>query len=386
MKAPTTFMAVASAVICAANATAQTSATHGLPATLAEAREWSAAVAHRASELLSSPAMWDRRNPTLSCSPTAETFSIFCALQRASDETLHSAREGMPAASGGPAECSLRRNGSQAEGSCGAVFGEVPVFILESVPRITSGVWRSDAQPTQVWAGLMMDAANPAMYTARQSVSAVSSKKYASRLIGFNNDSSITFADLQRYFRVIEDRLVSAQPSAFIGLGDSVEVEVYPGNSGVIRTFDGWFPISRFDAGDSTVYFTIDTTAQVASSGLDRKIIERANALLASDAVWNRADNRECPAGATTWSIYCALERATVEVTGGFHHRRPALELVRQIVEERTKDRSYDHRLMDYNNDPSTHLGDVRSLFAEALSRLACHPDTQGVLNRPTSC
>ena len=73
--------------------------------------------------------------------------------------------------------------------------------------------------------------------------------------------------------------------------------------------------------------------------------------MITSDAVWNRADNRKCPAGASTISIYCAEEQATIEVTGGFHHRRPALELVRVIVDERSKDKSYDHRLMGYNND-----------------------------------
>ena len=65
-----------------------------------------------------------------------------------------------------------------------------------------------------------------------------------------------------------------------------------------------------------------------------------------------------------------AVEKATVEVTGGFHHRRPAAQLVREIVEDRTKDRQYQHRLMDYNNDRSTRLSDVRSLFAEAVARI----------------
>ena len=69
-------------------------------------------------------------------------------------------------------------------------------------------------------------------------------------------------------------------------------------------------------------------------------------------------------------SIYCADEQATIEVTGGFHHRRPALELVRVIVEERTKDKKYQHRLMDYNNDRTTTLADVKSLFAEALAQI----------------
>jgi hypothetical protein len=43
---------------------------------------------------------------------------------------------------------------------------------------------------------------------------------------------------------------------------------------------------------------------------------------------------------------------------------------VRVIVEDRTKDRDYSHRLMDYNNDASTRLADVRTLFAAALARM----------------
>ena len=59
-----------------------------------------------------------------------------------------------------------------------------------------------------------------------------------------------------------------------------------------------------------------------------------------------------------------------IEVTGGFDHRRPAGQLVREIIDTRTKDRDYRHRIMDYNNDPRTQLADVRSLFAEAIARI----------------
>lgn len=64
------------------------------------------------------------------------------------------------------------------------------------------------------------------------------------------------------------------------------------------------------------------------------------------------------------------MESATTEVTGGFHHRRPALEVIREIVAERTAGRQYHHRLMDYSNDPATSFADVRSLSREALARI----------------
>ena len=58
-----------------------------------------------------------------------------------------------------------------------------------------------------------------------------------------------------------------------------------------------------------------------------------------------------------------------IEVTGGFNHRRPAGQLVHQIVDERSANRN-SHRMMDYNNDPRTVMADVRRLFAEAIARI----------------
>jgi hypothetical protein len=43
---------------------------------------------------------------------------------------------------------------------------------------------------------------------------------------------------------------------------------------------------------------------------------------------------------------------------------------VRVVVEERTKTKRYQHRMMDYNNDPTTTLADVRAVFAEAIARI----------------
>jgi hypothetical protein len=62
------------------------------------------------------------------------------------------------------------------------------------------------------------------------------------------------------------------------------------------------------------------------------------------------------------------MQQATIAVTGAADHRRPAMEAVRQIVEERSAGRAYQHRLMDYNNDPTTTLADVQSLFRAALA------------------
>jgi hypothetical protein len=95
-----------------------------------------------------------------------------------------------------------------------------------------------------------------------------------------------------------------------------------------LRTGDAWIPVAGFTLSPA-MSFNADATHEVAPNTLDRAI-----------------------------------------VTGGFAHRRPALEVVRTIVDERTAHRNYDHRLMDYNNDLRTQLGDVKSLFDEALARM----------------
>ena len=209
-----------------------------------------------------------------------------------------------------PAHCVLHEGAAGFTGGCGKIFDESPVLILASEKTIASSPWREDRKPISAWSGALKNPGDPDF---------------------------------------------------------PLELEVYAGGSGILRTEFGWYPLSGFSLKDG-MGFDLDATHEVAPNALDLKIMQRAAALISSDAKWNRKDNRVCPDTATTWSIYCAMEKATVDVTGAPSHRRPALEAVRLIVDERSAGRNYDHRLMDYNNDPRTQLGDVQSLFKEAMA------------------
>jgi hypothetical protein len=177
---------------------------------------------------------------------------------------------------------------------------------------ITTGVWREDIHLVSVWAGDMTDEGSP---------------------------------------------------------NAPIELEIYAGGWGVLRTEYGWFAVAHF-ASSPGLSFDLDASHEVSPNALDQKIVREAAKILSTEGAWNRTDNRQCPASATTYSIYCAMEKAAIDITGGFSHRRPALESVRSIVEERTAARKYHHRLMDYNNDRRTRLDDVQSLFKEALIRM----------------
>ena len=216
-----------------------------------------------------------------------------------------------------PSSCSFHRDGDHLAGSCGPLFHQNPQMTLRPAAAISSGTWRNDKKPISVWSGDMTDNGYP---------------------------------------------------------NEPMELEVYSGNWGVLRTEYGWFPVSGFIAADSTLNFKLDASQEVAPSVVDLKIVQKAAEILATEDAWNRDDNRKCPANASKWSIYCALEKAEIEVAGGLHHRRPAAEIVREIVDERTASRNYHHRLMEYNNDATTHLHDVQSLFLEAEARIKKSP------------
>ena len=103
----------------------------------------------------------------------------------------------------------------------------------------------------------------------------------------------------------------------------------------------------------------------------DLEIVKRAREILNSESKWNRADNRICPAEAKTFSLYCALQMATNEVSGKSEHRGAALQEARFVIDEIAVDRNYNHRLMDYNNDPTTTFADIQEVFQITESLIA---------------
>ena len=103
----------------------------------------------------------------------------------------------------------------------------------------------------------------------------------------------------------------------------------------------------------------------------DLKILDRAAALLKDPESWNRQDNRRCPADARTYSLFCALQAATIEVLGKYDHRRVALQEVRFAVEEKLNGREVEHRLMEFNNFPETTFIDIQSVITLARNRVA---------------
>src|SRR6476620_467566 len=111
----------------------------------------------------------------------------------------------------------------------------------------------------------------------------------------------------------------------------------------------------------------------------DLQIVKRAREILDSPSNWNRADNRECPAEAKTFSLYCALQMATIEIGGKAEHRGAALQEARFVIDEIAADRKYEQRLMNYNNDPTTSFADIQEVLRITESLITLRLKANGI-------
>ena len=59
-------------------------------------------------------------------------------------------------------------------------------------------------------------------------------------------------------------------------------------------------------------------------------------------------------------------------MSGNFEHRGAAMQEARFVIDEFATNRNnYQHRLMDYNNDPATTFADIQKVFRLLEGRIA---------------
>jgi hypothetical protein len=158
---------------------------------------------------------------------------------------------------------------------------------------------------------------------------------------------------------------------------DPTRMEIVPSKTGasVARLPYGWFAVHSLreekQPAPQQLVIRIDGSRQVRPNTDDLAIIDRAVALMPNAAVWNKQDNRQCPAGQSKISLFCALMQATTEISGGVHYRQPAMQAVREELNLVDASRIKTHRIMDYNNHPDTSLAEIHALLERAKTRVS---------------
>jgi hypothetical protein len=154
---------------------------------------------------------------------------------------------------------------------------------------------------------------------------------------------------------------------------DPTRFEIVPNKSGagsVARTPFGWFTVLEMRESDQSLSLSIDAGRQVRPDQDDLAIIKRATDLIPTTEKWNKQDNRQCVPGAQKLSLFCALTQATNEISGGVHYRQPAMQAVREELNLVDASRIRTHRIMDYNNHPSTTLEEIHALRQRAKAKV----------------
>ncbi len=95
----------------------------------------------------------------------------------------------------------------------------------------------------------------------------------------------------------------------------------------------------------------------------DVKIISKAIELLNYNDAWDKQDDRHCTSPSEKLSLYCALKKASLDVSGDFHHESAVMEAVRDSIIKLQPTQKYQHLLMDYNNSKLVSLKQVHQVL-----------------------
>jgi hypothetical protein len=119
--------------------------------------------------------------------------------------------------------------------------------------------------------------------------------------------------------------------------------------------------------------FRFNFGADLAPSPVDIDILQRARELLASEDNWNRSDDRACDDDISEerYSLFCALYRAQLDVTGHYKHHRPAMREPRRIIKRTLAERITVHGLRSINNHPATTLEEIVGILRESIAALS---------------
>lgn len=112
-------------------------------------------------------------------------------------------------------------------------------------------------------------------------------------------------------------------------------------------------------------------------STTDLRILETAKSYLTDESTWARNDETRCDLNADALTLFCALQKASFEVTNDFQLRRPALEEVRYAIDAMSET-ALDRRLIDFNNLDTTDLADIHKVLDTAHAGIQARLDNQG--------
>lgn len=136
----------------------------------------------------------------------------------------------------------------------------------------------------------------------------------------------------------------------------------------LIKTSDGWFAMNKLKVYKDSITFEMDNDLDPPLTESDLLIIRKTIVLLKDEKQWNRNDDRLCKDDIAnkSYSLFCALQTASIEVAGSYDHRKAVLQIIRKTIAEMYPNKAFEHRLRDFNNLPET----THTVLMDLLTRV----------------
>lgn len=144
----------------------------------------------------------------------------------------------------------------------------------------------------------------------------------------------------------------------------------------LFKTNPGWFTMDSLIIQPNRLSFAIDHDPDVPVTTADLTIIRRTKELLQDEDSWHKKDDRDCEddVQGNRYSLFCALQRASIEVEGAYNHRNAIMQKIRHTIVDLFPNKEWEHRLKDFNNMPETTFSVLKELLHrvenEVLSEL----------------
>ncbi|OSZ77488.1 hypothetical protein CAP36_13985 [Chitinophagaceae bacterium IBVUCB2] len=147
------------------------------------------------------------------------------------------------------------------------------------------------------------------------------------------------------------------------------------GDSGILATtfyVNRWFKVYNLILSAKEISFNFDFSRLNPPSENDVAILRRTAQYLSDSTKWDRNDNRvngrgACPLNSEKLTLFCALNKASVDILGGFFGGWSFQTLGESIwrIGEQAQ-----HPMQSFNNDPKTTFNQLRAVLEDAIKRL----------------
>lgn len=136
----------------------------------------------------------------------------------------------------------------------------------------------------------------------------------------------------------------------------------------LFKTRSGWFTMDSLIIRSNRLSFKIDHDPDVPVTTVDLKIIRKAKKFIKDEKSWHKNDDRNCEDDIekNCYSLFCALQRASIEFEGEYNHRNAIMQKIRQTIVKIYPSKEWKHRLRDFNNMPETDF----DILMELLNRV----------------